>query len=94
MSVVIIGGNECMVRRYTDLCKEYRCKAKCYPKMTNGIRNMGSPDLLILLTNTMSHKMVKCALNDIKGKKTTVARSHSSSAVALKNILTEHIHKS
>lgn len=34
--------------------------------------------------------MVKCAMNDIKGKKTTVARSHSSSAVALKNILAEH----
>ena len=87
MSVVIIGGNECMVRRYTDLCKEYRCKAKCYPKMTNGIRNMGSPDLLILLTNTMSHKMVKCALNDIKGKfvKTTNIMS------ALKNVLDEHV---
>ena len=90
MSVVIIGGNECMVRRYTDLCKEYRSKAKCYPKMTNGIRNMGSPDLLILLTNTMSHKMVKCALNDI-GNGTKVARCHGSSMAALKNVLDEHV---
>ncbi len=44
MSVVIVGGNECMVRRYTDLCREYNCKAKVYPKMTNGMKEVGSPD--------------------------------------------------
>lgn len=32
MSVVIIGGNECMVRRYKDLCQEFRCDAKVFPK--------------------------------------------------------------
>ena len=31
MSVVIVGGNECMVRQYKELCSEYRCKAKIYP---------------------------------------------------------------
>ena len=29
MSVVILGGNECMVRKYKDLCKEYECQARC-----------------------------------------------------------------
>lgn len=33
MSVVILGGNECMVRQYKDLCREYRCSAKVIPKM-------------------------------------------------------------
>lgn len=89
MSVVIIGGNECMVRRYTDLCREYRCKAKVYPKMSNGIKKLGTPDLMILFTNTISHKMVRCALNEAK-ETTTVARSHSSSIAALKGILEEH----
>ena len=28
MSVVIIGGNECMVHQYKNLCREYRCDAK------------------------------------------------------------------
>lgn len=28
MSVVIVGGNERMTRQYTDLCEEYRCRAK------------------------------------------------------------------
>ena len=32
MSVVIIGGNECMVGRYEKLCREYSCKAKVFAK--------------------------------------------------------------
>lgn len=57
MSVVIVGGNECMTRRYIELCEAYNCKAKVFPKLAGGMRNVGSPDLLILFTNTMSHKM-------------------------------------
>lgn len=64
MSVVIVGGNECMTRRYMDLCGQYKCKAKVYPKMANGLKNIGTPDLLILFTNTVSHKMVRCVLGD------------------------------
>ena len=95
MSVVIIGGNDRMTRLYEDTCRSYGCKAKVFIHLKSEFRRkIGTPDLVILFTSTVSHKMVKCALNDIKGKKTTVARSHSSSAVALKNILTEHIHKS
>lgn len=90
MSVVIIGGNECMTRRYMDLCKEYRCKAKVYPKMTNELKNIGSPDLLILFTNTVSHKMVQCTLREVKGQNIRIARSHSSSMAALKSILDTH----
>ena len=90
MSVVIVGGNECMVRRYTDLCREYNCKAKVYPKMTNGLKEVGSPDLMILFTGTVSHKMVKCALSEI-GVGTKIARSHASSVSALRNILDAHV---
>ena len=32
MSVVIIGGNECMSRKYTDICQEHGCKAKVFAK--------------------------------------------------------------
>ena len=27
MSVVILGGNECMEREYTNACRKYGCKA-------------------------------------------------------------------
>ncbi len=89
MSVVIVGGNECMVRRYTDICGEYSCKAKVYPRMSRGMKDLGSPDLLILFTNTVSHKMVRYALDGV-GEDTTIARCHTSSASALKNILEKH----
>lgn len=91
MSVVIVGGNECMVRRYIELCDEYKCKAKVYPKLTNGMKNIGDPDLLVLFTNTVSHKMVRLALSEVKGKNMRIARSHTSSMAALKSILEEHI---
>ena len=90
MSVVIVGGNECMVRQYKDLCAAYDCKAKIYPKMNGGMKDIGNPDLLVLFTSTVSHKMVKCALSGQKGRETRVARSHSSSLAALKSILEEH----
>ncbi len=91
MSVVIVGGNECMVRQYKDLCGEYKCKAKVYMKMNSEMKNMGTPDLIVLFTNTVSHKMIRCALNEAKGQNVKIARSHSSSIAALKMILEEHI---
>ena len=60
MSVVILGGNECMERRYKDLCKSYQCQSKIFTKPAGGLRNkLGNPDLMIFFTNTMSHKMVQ-----------------------------------
>lgn len=91
MSVVIVGGNECMIRKYKDLCKEYNCKAKVFTKMTAEMRNkIGSPDLMVLFTRTMSHKMVRFALNETKGNNTVIARAQSSSMSALKCILEEY----
>lgn len=92
MSVVIIGGNERMERQYTDICEQYNCRAKVLTKMTGTFQNkIGKPDLLVLFTSTMSHKMVRSALSETKGCKTKIARCHSSSMTALKSILDEHI---
>lgn len=90
MSVVIVGGNECMVRQYKELCSEYNCKAKVYPKALNGLKSMGTPDLLVIFTGTVSHKLVRCALNGAKSQAVRVARSHTSSIAALKNILEKY----
>lgn len=92
MSIVIIGGNDCMVRKYMELCKEYKCNAKVFTQMRGNLRTqIGSPDLLVLFTGTMCHKMARVALSETKGLDTVVARSHSSSLSALKNILDEHV---
>lgn len=92
MSVVIIGGNECMVCKYKALCKKYKCKAKVFVDFNRGMRNgIGSPDLMVLFTSTMSHKMVQSSLEKTKNKDTVIVRSHTSSMNALKNILEEHV---
>ncbi len=91
MSVVIIGGNECMERRYMDICKQYGCKARVYCKLCSDMgKRIGNPDLLILFTHTVSHKMVKNALSNIP-EETTVVRSHTSSAASLQNILSANV---
>ena len=65
MSVVILGGNECMVRKYKDLCRSYQCSAKVISKMGGTLKNrLGNPDLLVMFTDTISHKMVQNALNE------------------------------
>ena len=92
MSVVIIGGNERMVCQYTDICKDYGCKAKVFPKEHGSVKKkIGNPDLMILFTNTVSHKMVKTAVDEAKRKNVEVVRCHTSSGSALENILKEYV---
>ncbi len=90
MSVVIVGGNERMERQYRELCEAYRCEAKVYTKESGMSGKVGSPDLLVLFTGTMSHKMLQGTLRAIRGKETVIARSHSSSMAALRGILEQH----
>ena len=92
MSIVIIGGNECMECQYKNLCKKYGCKAKVFTKVRGVLRNqIGCRNLLVLFTGTMSHKMAKAALNEAKGLDTIVERSHAASMNALKEILEKHV---
>ena len=93
MSVVIIGGNECMYRRYKELCEEYSCKAKVYMKQEGSLKDIGSPDLLVLFTGTMSHKMLHSVLCATKGRDVRIARSRTSSMAALRTILDTHVER-
>jgi hypothetical protein len=88
MSVVIIGGNECMVCQYEEICKKHGCKAKVFVKEKSGFKKkIGNPDLMILFTNTVSHKMVYSAMTEAKRNNTQIVRVHSSSAAALSGVL-------
>ena len=88
MSVVIVGGNERMVCQYEDICKGFGCKAKVFAKEKGAMKKkIGVPDLMILFTSTVSHKMVNCA---VKKKSIPVCRCHTSSAAALENILKQY----
>ncbi len=91
MSVVIIGGHDRMVCNYKNICKKHKCKAKIFTQMPGDLKKqIGSPDLCVLFTNTVSHKMIRCALEEAKRKEVVVVRCHSSSGSALEQILETH----
>ena len=88
MSVVIVGGHDRRVCQYMKICKNYKCKAKIFTQMSASMdKQMGTPDLFILFTNTVSHKMVKTAVDEAKRKNVEVVRCHTSSGTALENNL-------
>lgn len=92
MSVVIIGGNECMECKYCEICKEYGYKAKVFTKENGSIKKkLGCPDLMIFFTDTVSHKMVVSASQEAKRKKIPIARIHSGSGAALKQLFEERV---
>ena len=79
---------------YKEICKEHKCKAKVFTQMPSNLKNMiGNPDLLVLFTDTVSHKMVKNATKSINKNNVKIVRSHSSSSCALKEILNNHCNR-
>ena len=83
MSVVIVGGHDRMVHQYKKICKEYK-----FTQMSGNLsEKIGSPDLLILFTNTVSHKMVHCAVTEAEKCNAQIVRCHTSSGNALNEIL-------
>ena len=80
MSVVIVGGHDRMVSQYVKICKSFNCKAKVFTQMTADFgKQIGAPDLLVLFTSTVSHKMIRTAVDGAKGSRTEVVRCHTSS---------------
>ena len=91
MSIVIVGGNERMERQYMDICKKYNHKVKTFIKPVSSLKKkIGEPDLMIFFTNCMSHKMVHCALDEVKGSRTKVERLQSASVASLKGVLDKY----
>jgi len=91
MSVVLVGGNDRMETRYKNICKAYNFKAKVFIKMPADFENkIGKPDLVVVFTDTCSHKM----LNGVKHKadecNLKIANVRSASVSSLKSVLEEH----
>ncbi|SEP68854.1 hypothetical protein SAMN02910289_00351 [Lachnospiraceae bacterium RM5] len=90
MSVVIVGGHDRMVSQYKKICKEHKCKVKVFTQMRADFCNqIGKPDAVILFTNTVSHKMVRCAVAEAEKNDAEIIRSHTSSQAALNKILSQ-----
>ena len=72
-------------RRYV---RSIIARQKFLPRCRQDSEQIGSPDLLILFTNTVSHKMVKCAITEAEKCNADIVRCHTSSGTALNEILT------
>ena len=95
MSVVIIGGNERMERQYEEICTQYGYKAKIFTKESGSMkRKIGRPDLFIIFTDTVSHKMTISAAQQARRNGSKIERIHTSSATALHAVLNAHYIKS
>ena len=80
MSIVIIGGHDRMVCQYKKVCQKYQCKAKVFTQMSGNLsKKIGTPDLVVLFTNTVSHKMVRCAVEEAGRCNAEIIRCHTSS---------------
>jgi len=91
MSVVMVGGNERMACQYKDICKNHGCEAKVFANENGALKKkMGCPNLLILFTSKVSHRMVNSAAKGEKRNNIPIARVHSSSAAALNRVLLQH----
>lgn len=91
MSIVIIGGHDRMIRRYKEICESFNCKYKIFTHMKTDLSDkIGSPDLLVLFTGTMSHKMLRSACSAASKNSIKTIHCRTGSSGALTNILSEH----
>lgn len=91
MSAVIIGGNECMHRRYVDVCARYACDAKVFPLKTSDLaRKMGKADLVFLCMDTVSHTMAQNAMREARRRGLKLVKLSKGSASALERELKRH----
>ena len=91
MNIVVVGGNDCMACKYKEICKGFKCRAKVFTQMPADFDNkLGSPDLVVVFTNTCSHKMVNIVTRKAAKQNFPVARVHNASAAALRGVLSEY----
>ncbi|MBE6901259.1 MAG: DUF2325 domain-containing protein [Ruminococcaceae bacterium] len=94
MSVVVVGGNDRMATRYKEICKSYSCKAKVFTQMPADFNSkLGNPDLMVVFTNTCSHKMVNSVDQRSSKLDIPVVKIHNASANALKTVLSQYTSK-
>lgn len=91
MSVVVVGGNDRMATRYKEICKSYSCKAKVFTQMPADFDSkLGNPDLMVVFTDTCSHKMVNSVNRRSDKFGIPVVRVHNASVNSLKSVLSQY----
>ncbi len=77
--------------QYKKICKKYGCKCKVFTQCPANFQNqIGNPEMIVVFTKTVAHKMLNCARRQAERCGTKIEYVHSSSANALQEVLTQH----
>lgn len=88
MSIVIVGGHDRMHCKYKEICKKYGCKCKVFTQCPADFKNqIGCPDMVIVFTGTVAHKMVLIASRQAEKAGAFIKHCTSSSGSALNETL-------
>ncbi len=91
MNIVIVGGHDCMHCEYKKICKKYGCKCKVFTQCPANFQNqIGNPEMIVVFTKTVAHKMLKSACKQAQRTGTKIEYVNSSSANALSTALDNH----
>lgn len=86
MSIVLVGGHDRLHKEYKGIGSKFGHKVKVYTQMpTKFDKIIGTPDVILLLINTVSHKMVNVAVKEAKRKNIPIIRCHNSSINSVEN---------
>lgn len=91
LNIVIVGGHDCMHCQYKKICKQYGLKCKVFTQCPANFQNqIGNPEIIVIFTKTVAHKMLKSACKQAERTGTEIKYVNSSSANALSEVLKEH----
>ena len=77
--------------RYKEICGKYGCKGKVFIQFPANFKNqIGSPDMVVVFTGTVAHKMVGAASEQAQKTGAVLKHCHSSSGSALQEALNEY----
>lgn len=77
--------------RYKEICKKFGCKCKVFTQCEANLKGqIGSPDMIIVFTKTVAHKMLNAASQQAEKTGAIVKHCNSSSACALTDVLCEY----
>lgn len=80
--------------RYKEICKGYGCKCKVFTQCPANFQSqIGKPEMIVVFTNTVAHKMLKSACRQAEKNGTKISYVNSSSASALQETLSSHFSK-
>lgn len=91
MSIVIVGGHDRMHCRYKEICGKYGCKCQVFTQFPANFKNqIGSPDMVVVFTGTVAHKMVGVVSEQAQKKGAVLKHCHCSSGSALQEAINEY----